>query len=445
MNKVDILLGLQWGDEGKGKIVDVLTSKYNIVARFQGGPNAGHTIEFDGKHVVLRSVPSGVFNENSVNIIGNGVVFDPILFQKEIFDLTEYIPLNLLKRRILLSRTCHVILPFHKIQDKLNEYKKGDTKIGTTGKGIGPTYTDKAARTGIRLGELIDSITEDCFGESIYEKIEVILKNLLSSSGLDINELFQDNYEDCDYRSLIDKELKEFKDSILWIKNTFKVIDTAYYINSALYDNKILAEGAQGTMLDIDHGTYPYVTSSNTTSGGVCTGLGIGPNKVGEVYGIFKAYCTRVGEGPFPTEDFGDDGKKIRDIGHEYGAVTGRERRCGWLDLVELRKACMLNGVTQLIMTKADVLSEFDEIKFCTTYRNNKTGETTVQMPDDLTDWEPDYNVLPGWKGVDLSTISKFEDLPETFKQFIKNIEVITKTSITIVSVGPDRLQTIFR
>lgn len=448
MEKVDVLLGLQWGDEGKGKIVDVLTPNYDIVARFQGGPNAGHTIEFDHKHVVLRSIPSGVFNPDSINIIGNGVVFDPVLFKAEIEELSKYIPINDLKEKILISSGCHVITPFHKLQDKINELKKGANKVGTTGKGIGPTYTDKASRIGVRFGEIIDALNN--LDYNVYFKFENILSNLIESSQ-NYKEALPENFQkyfnkELVYKDLLDIELEEFKEACVWIKQNFGVINTTNYINKAIVNNTtILAEGAQGTMLDIDHGTYPFVTSSNTTSGGVCTGLGIAPNKVGEVYGIFKAYCTRVGAGPFPTEDFGRDGDKIREVGHEFGAVTGRERRCGWLDLVELKYACTINGVTQLIMMKSDVLSDFNFIKVCIAYENKKTGEIHSVMPDDLTDMEPVYRKFVGWKGKDLSKITRYDDLPSEFKNYIEYIEEQTNTKITIISVGPDRTQTIFR
>jgi len=412
MNKVDVLLGLQWGDEGKGKIVDILTPRYDIVARFQGGPNAGHTLEFDGHHVVLRSIPSGIFQCKGVNIIGNGVVFDPVLFKAEVMELTAYMSLEELARKIIISDSCHVITPLHKMQDKIDEMLKGNSKVGTTGKGIGPAYSTKASRIGIRLGDIINDTMK------ANEQLCLIEHNMNGTASA--IEDFKIDPDD------MLKQVAEWMRAVEWIKTAgFIVTNTTLIINETINnDKKVLAEGAQGTMLDIDHGTYPFVTSSNTTCGGVCTGLGIAPNKVGKVYGIFKAYCTRVGAGPFPTEDFTEYGKMMRDRGHEYGAVTGRERRCGWLDLDLLRYSCMINGVTDLIMMKADVLSDFDEIKVFV---------------------DGEYKIFASWKSDDLKNASTYDELPETFKQYVKFIETVVEVPVTVISTGPDRTETIIR
>ncbi|MCM1032190.1 MAG: adenylosuccinate synthase [Odoribacter sp.] len=422
--KVDILLGLQWGDEGKGKVVDVLTPRYDIVARFQGGPNAGHTLEFDGRKVVLRSIPSGVFQGN-VNLIGNGVVLDPVLFSAE---AQELIDTGTDLRKILkISRKAHLILPTHRLLDAAAEAAKGDGKIGTTGKGIGPTYTDKISRAGLRVGDIEAPDFSQHLDKAINRHIEAI--KALGGS-VDPTEL----------KHLLDLWLK----AIDYIK-TFDLVDSEHYLNKALMaGNKILCEGAQGTMLDVDFGSYPFVTSSNTISAGACTGLGVAPGKIGDVYGIFKAYCTRVGSGPFPTELFDEDGKRMRDIGHEYGAVTGRERRCGWIDLVALRYAVMINGVTKLIMMKSDVLDGFDTIKACTAYDIN--GTTTPDFPFSLDTPghipTPVYTELPGWK-TDLTKVSSETEFPREFSDYIKFIEKQLGVPVTIVSVGPDRNQTI--
>ncbi|MBD5308016.1 MAG: adenylosuccinate synthase [Bacteroides sp.] len=420
--KVDVLLGLQWGDEGKGKVVDVLTPRYDVVARFQGGPNAGHTLEFEGKKYVLRSIPSGVFQNGRTNIIGNGVVLDPVLFKEEA-EALEASGVDL-RRLLKLSKKAHLILPTHRLLDAANERAKGAGKIGTTGKGIGPTYTDKTSRNGVRLG---DSLLPD-----FKERYDAARNRHLAQLAV--------LGETPDLTELENKWLE----AIEYIQ-TYQIIDSENEINSLLKEGKsVLCEGAQGTMLDVDFGSYPYVTSSNTVTAGACTGLGVAPNKIGDVYGIFKAYCTRVGSGPFPTELFDETGKKIRDLGHEYGAVTGRERRCGWIDLVALKYAIMINGVTKLIMMKSDVLDDFDEIKACTAYRIN--GELTDKMPYSLEamELEPVYTTLPGWK-TDMTHMKSEEDFPENFKNYISFLEKELETPIVIVSIGPDRAQTIER
>ncbi|MBD5312816.1 MAG: adenylosuccinate synthase [Bacteroides sp.] len=419
--KVDVLLGLQWGDEGKGKVVDVLTPRYDAVARFQGGPNAGHTLEFEGKKYVLRSIPSGIFQHGQINIIGNGVVLDPVLFKQEAEEL-EKSGVDL--RSILkISKKVHLITPTHRLLDAANEKAKGGKKIGTTGKGIGPTYTDKISRNGLRLGDVFHNFNEKY--------------SALRQRHLDQLESLGSKPENLD-------ELEEkWMDAIEYLKG-FGIVDSEFLINSLLAQGKsVLCEGAQGTLLDIDFGSYPFVTSSNTISAGACSGLGVAPNKIGEVFGIFKAYCTRVGSGPFPTELFDATGKRIRDLGHEYGAVTGRERRCGWIDLVALRYAIMLNGVTQLIMMKSDVLDDFDEIKACVAYKIK--GVETTQFPFSIDeDIEPVYVTLPGWK-TDMTKMQSEDEFPENFKNYIAFLEKELATPITIVSIGPDRKQTIVR
>lgn len=417
--KADVLLGLQWGDEGKGKVVDVLTPDYNIVARFQGGPNAGHTLEFDGKKYVLRSIPSGIFQADTINIIGNGVVLDPVLFKEEA-EALEASGVDI-KKILKISKKAHLIMPTHRMLDAANEKVKGGAKIGTTGKGIGPTYTDKISRNGLRLGDILHDF------EKKYSSARDRHLEMLRAMG-----------ENPDISDLEAKWL----DAIDYIRQ-FDIIDSEHYINKQLKDGvKVLCEGAQGTMLDIDFGSYPFVTSSNTISAGACTGLGLAPSRIGDVYGIFKAYCTRVGSGPFPTELFDETGKTIRDLGHEYGAVTGRERRCGWIDLVALKYAIMLNGVTKLIMMKSDVLDGFDEIKACVAYEIN--GETVNEFPFSIEEDEikPVYVTLPGWK-TSLTEISSKEEFPQAFKDYLQFLEEQLQTPIVIVSVGPDRTQTI--
>lgn len=420
--KVDVLLGLQWGDEGKGKVVDVLTPRYDVVARFQGGPNAGHTLEFEGKKYVLRSIPSGIFQHGQINVIGNGVVLDPVLFAEEAKALEES-GVNL--RKVLkISKKVHLILPTHRLLDAAQERAKGGAKIGTTGKGIGPTYTDKVSRNGLRLGDVLHNFTAK------YEAARARHIARLRSLGAEPQNL---------------EELEaKWMEALEYIK-TFDIVDSEYLINGYLTEGKsVLCEGAQGTLLDVDFGSYPFVTSSNTITAGACAGLGVAPNKIGEVYGIFKAYCTRVGSGPFPTELHDETGKKIRDLGHEYGAVTGRERRCGWIDLVALRYAIMINGVTQLIMMKSDVLDNFATIKACTAYKIN--GEETDLFPFDIdsVDIEPVYTELPGWQ-TDLTKMQSEEEFPEAFSSYIRFLEEQLRTPITIVSIGPDRCQTIVR
>ena len=418
--KVDVLLGLQWGDEGKGKVVDVLTPRYDVVARFQGGPNAGHTLEFEGQKYVLRSIPSGIFQGDKVNIIGNGVVLDPLLFKGEAVALEA--SGHPLKERLHISKKAHLIMPTHRVLDAAYEAAKGDAKVGTTGKGIGPTYTDKVSRNGLRVGDIL------CNFEQKYAaakaRHELILKSM--NFEYDITELE-----------------KEWLDAINYLRE-FHLVDSEHEINGLLREGKsVLCEGAQGTLLDVDFGSYPFVTSSNTICAGACTGLGIGPNKIGNVYGIMKAYCTRVGSGPFPTELFDETGKTIRDLGHEYGAVTGRERRCGWIDLVALKYAIMVNGVTHLIMMKSDVLDGFDTIKACVAY--NVNGEEVDYFPYDITEGvEPIYVELPGWK-TDMTKMTSEDEFPEEFNAYVTFLEEQLETPIKIISVGPDRAQTIER
>lgn len=431
MKKADILLGLQWGDEGKGKMVDVLTPKYDIVARFQGGPNAGHTLEFEGQKYVLRSIPSGIFQGGKVNLIGNGVVLDPILFQKEAEELAQ--SGHNLKERLIISKKAQLILPTHRLLDQANEVAKGMAKIGTTGKGIGPTYTDKISRNGLRVGDIFENFTEK-YAQARNRHIEMM--NSLNASAVSKGgtTISLDGLEALE---------KEWMLGIDYLRQ-FRFVDSEHYVNKALADNRtILCEGAQGSLLDVDFGSYPFVTSSNTISAGACTGLGLAPSRIGEVYGIFKAYCTRVGSGPFPTELFDETGKKMRDIGHEYGAVTGRERRCGWIDLVALRYTIMLNGVTQLIMMKSDVLDTFPVVKACVAYRIK--GEQIYDFPFSIDkDVEPVYQELPGWQ-TDLTHCDKQEDLPEAFVNYVNFLERELATPIKIISVGPDRNATIWR
>jgi adenylosuccinate synthase len=419
--KADILLGLQWGDEGKGKIVDVLTPEYEIIARFQGGPNAGHTLEFEGKKYVLRSIPSGIFQGDKINVIGNGVVLDPALFKNEVSLLEE--SGHKLTDRLLISKKAHLILPTHRFLDACNEANKGDSKIGTTGKGIGPAYTEKVSRNGLRVGDLLSNFEEK------YSQIKKQHLITLKHYNFDISELEEIEKE---WFAGVEK-LKEFK-----------FIDSEHFINNALKNNKkILAEGAQGTMLDIDFGSYPYVTSSNTISAGASTGLGIAPSGIGEVYGIFKAYCTRVGSGPFPTELFDETGDKMRTQGFEFGSVTGRPRRCGWIDLVALRYAIMINGVTQLIMMKSDVLDNFETIKACVAY--NVDGKETEEFPYEIdSSLQPMYVELPGWN-TDMTKMQSENEFPEEFNNYLAFLEQELNVPIKIVSVGPDRSQTIVR
>ena len=419
-NKVDVLLGLQWGDEGKGKVVDVLTPKYDLVARFQGGPNAGHTLEFGGEKYVLRSIPSGIFQGGKMNIIGNGVVLDPLLFKQEAESLAA--SGHDLKKQLCISKKAHLILPTHRMLDAAYEAAKGAGKIGTTGKGIGPTYTDKVSRNGIRVGDILLNFSEKY--AVAKAKHETVLRCL--------------NYE-YDIKQLE----AEWFEAIEYLKG-FQLIDSEHVINNLLKEGKsVLAEGAQGTMLDVDFGSYPFVTSSNTICAGACTGLGIGPNKIGDVFGIFKAYCTRVGAGPFPTELEDATGDLMCERGHEFGSVTGRKRRCGWIDLVALRYAVMVNGVTQLIMMKSDVLDTFDTIRACVAYKIN--GVETEEFPFDICDGvEPVYAELPGWN-TDMTRMTSEDDFPEEFNAYLTFLEEELGVPVKIVSVGPDREQTIIR
>ncbi|MDR0651148.1 MAG: adenylosuccinate synthase [Candidatus Peribacteria bacterium] len=428
MSKINVLLGLQWGDEGKGKIVDVLTPKYDIVARFQGGPNAGHTITYNGQTYILRLVPSGIL-QGSLNIIGNGVVIDPILLWEEIKELEgKGVAWTDLTKNLLISEKAHLILPTHRLLDAANEAAKGEGKIGTTGKGIGPSYTDKVSRTGLRMGEVLQPNFQSKYLD-VKEKHKELLRSLdytYDATALKALEILWSNALGC-------------------LRCNFPIVNTEYLLNDALKaGKKILAEGAQGTLLDVCFGSYPYVTSSNTIAGGVCIGLGIPPSSIGEVYGIFKAYSTRVGAGPFPTELQNEVGEEIGRRGAEFGAVTGRKRRCGWIDLVALKYAIMINGVTQLIMMKSDVLDAFDEIKACVAYEIN--GKQTEQFPLDIDAQSitPVYEVLSGWE-TDLTKMQSEEEFPEEFKNYILFLENQLGVQIKIVSVGPDREATIFR
>ena len=421
--KVDVLLGLQWGDEGKGKIVDVFTPKYDIIARFQGGPNAGHTLEFEGIKHVLHTIPSGIFRENVINLVGNGVVIDPIIFKGE---LEKLAPFNIdFKKRLFISKKAHLILPTHKLLDAASETLKGKNKIGSTLKGIGPTYMDKTGRNGLRVGDL--------YSPNFKEKYQNLMDKHIG---------ILSHYDDFEY-DLTSLE-KEWMDSLEVIKS-LDAVDSEHFLNTAILSGKkILAEGAQGTMLDIDFGTYPFVTSSNTVTAGTCTGLGIAPNKIGEVIGIFKAYCTRVGSGPFPTELLDEVGEQIRQEGREFGSTTGRPRRCGWIDLVQLKYAIMVNGVTELSMMKADILSIFDSIKICTHYEID--GHKVTEFPYDVNDVDlvPIYIEMAGWKE-DLTKLRRYEDAPQELKNYVLYLEKELNVPITLVSVGPDREQTLLK
>ena len=418
--KVDVLLGLQWGDEGKGKVVDVLTPEYSVITRFQGGPNAGHTLVFNGEKYVLRSIPSGIFQGGKINIIGNGVVLDPILFKQEAVALAE--SGHDLKSRLYISKKAHLIMPTHRMLDAAYEAAKGDAKIGTTGKGIGPTYTDKVSRNGLRVGDILENFDQK------YAKAKAKHEQILKSLNFEYN---------------IDALEQEFFEALEYLKE-FKLIDSEHVINNLLKEGKsMLAEGAQGTLLDVDFGSYPFVTSSNTVCAGACTGMGIAPTKIGKVYGIFKAYCTRVGSGPFPTELFDETGEIICTLGHEFGSVTGRKRRCGWIDLVALKYAIMIDGVTDLIMMKSDVLDSFKTIKACVAYKMN--GEIVTEFPFSIEeDIEPIYKELPGWN-CDMTKMQSEDEFPVEFKNYIKFLEEELEVPIKIVSVGPDRAQTIVR
>lgn len=420
---IDVLLGLQWGDEGKGKMADFLTSKYDLVARFQGGPNAGHSLEFNGKKHVLNTIPSGIFHENCTNLIGNGVVIDPVRLRDEINRTIE--AGADVKGNLLISENAHLILPTHRVLDAASENAKGDAKIGSTLRGIGPTYRDKIGRSGLRVGDIATPTFKEKYKAAVERHIALI-----------------EHYNYTDY-DLAELESEFF--SALEYLATFKTVKSEYFINEEIgKGTKILAEGAQGSLLDVDFGSYPYVTSSNTIAGGATIGLGISPRVIDGVKGIFKAYCTRVGNGPFPTELKDEDGQRLRDIGHEYGATTGRPRATGWLDMVALKYAVMLNGITELYMMKADVLSGFDKVKVCTAYRID--GELTTEMPFAINDVtiEPVYQEFDGWDE-DLTVCRSWDSLPETFQKFILEVEKMAGAPINIISVGPDREQTIIR
>ena len=421
---VDLLLGLQWGDEGKGKIVDVLTHSYDIIARFQGGPNTGHTLEFDNNKHVLHTIPSGIFHSKAVNLIGNGVVIDPIIFIKEIEDLMPYnIDFN---KKLMISKKAHLIIPTHRILDAASEVSKGKAKIGSTLKGIGPTYMDKTGRNGIRVGDILDSNWKEKY-KRLKKKHLDLIKSYNVSTEFDLEDL-ELNFFRCTER----------------LRN-FKIIDSEQYLFEAQkYGKKILAEGAQGSLLDIDFGTYPFVTSSTTTAAGACTGLGIAPNKIKDVFGIFKAYATRVGSGPFPTELHNNIGSTMAKIGNEFGSTTGRPRRCGWLDLVALKYSIQINGVTQLMMMKSDVLSGFDKVKICTAYKIDNREINYFPYKIDSGQIKAIYKEFPGWEE-DLSSMTDANDFPKNFNNYINYLEKELETPIKIVSVGPNRKQTIFR
>lgn len=421
MSKVDVLLGLQWGDEGKGKIVDVLTPKYDIIGRFQGGPNAGHTLEFDGIKHVLHTIPSGIFRKDTLNIVGNGVVIDPVVFQREIENLAKF---NLpIKETLLISNKAHLILPTHRLLDAASEQAKGNSKIGSTLKGIGPTYMDKTGRNGIRVG--------DIFTPTFKEKYD----NLVAK-----HRGMLDHYEGFEYN--VEELEAAFFEGIELLKS-LTTIDSEHYINKAMKEGKtVLAEGAQGTLLDIDFGSYPFVTSSNTITAGTCTGLGVAPTKIGDVIGVFKAYCTRVGSGPFPTELHDEVGEEIRRAGGEFGATTGRPRRCGWIDIPALKYAIMINGASELSMMKSDVLDGFDEIKVCTHYIID--GKKVDYLPFDITDIEiePVYKSFKGWN-TDTTKLTSYDDAPKELKDYVTYLEEQLEVPILTVSVGPDRSQTL--
>jgi len=420
--KVDVVLGLQWGDEGKGKIVDVLTPKYDVVARFQGGPNAGHSLEFGGNKYVLNTIPSGIFHEHCINIIGNGVVVDPVQLKKEI-EKAETTGIDI-RKNLFISEKAHVILPTHRLVDAASEAYKGIHKVGSTLRGISPTYQDKIGRSGLRIGDLIGNQFK-----SKYDTAVANHKKLLDS--------LNHEYTLADYEPA-------FFEAVEYLKQ-FKIINTEYYINKLITDGKkVLAEGAQGALLDIDFGSYPFVTSSNTITGGACSGLGLAPQKIDKVFGIFKAYCTRVGNGPFPTEQNNETGELLRKLGHEFGATTGRPRRTGWLDLPTLKYAIMLNGVTDLICTKSDVLSGFDQVNVCDSYEINGklTNELPFNMDDELI--KPQYKSFPGWIG-NLSVMKQYNELPETFRNYMEYVEKQIQVPVSIISVGPDREETIVK
>ena len=419
--RVDVVLGLQWGDEGKGKIVDVLAERYNIIARFQGGPNAGHSIQYGDKSFVLHSVPSGIFRDGTDNLIGNGVVLDPIIFKKECTELEKTgVPV---RERIRISKKAHLITPTHRIIDAASEASKGKSKIGSTLKGIGPAYMDKTGRNGLRVGDILAPDFQTRF-DNLKKKHIAFLKQF-------------------DYAYDPDMDVKEWMEAVDYLR-TFDLVDGEYYINARLNSGEsVLAEGAQGSMLDVDFGSYPFVTSSTTTCSGACLGLGVAPATIGNVYGIFKAYCTRVGSGPFPTELFDETGEELRRQGHEFGATTGRPRRTGWLDLVALKYAVMLNGVTELIMMKADVMDSFDTLKVAVGYEVNGKRQDSVPY-DTYAEVIPVYKEFKGWKR-SLSNIQDYNELPAEFKEYISFIEHETGVPVTVISLGPDRAETVFR
>lgn len=430
MSKVDVLLGLQWGDEGKGKVVDVLTPEYDVIARFQGGPNAGHTLEFNGIKHVLHIIPSGIFHESKINVIGNGVLIEPRIFAQEVQALKEK-GVDATKN-LYISKKAHLILPSHRMLDAANEKDKGNAKIGSTLKGIGPAYTDKIARTGIRVGDIM----EFDFKEH-YELLKVQHLQTAHTLKFDVDSFRIDNMS-------MDEYEREWMASLEVLKQ-FKFVNSEYFINKCLDEGKkVLAEGAQGSMLDIDFGSYPFVTSSSTITAGVCSGLGVAPSRIGRVMGITKAYCTRVGAGPFPTELFDETGERLCQLGHEYGATTGRSRRCGWIDIPALKYACMLNGVTDLFVTKPDVMNDFDEIKMCTHYEIE--GEKTDELPYEFNAVEikPVYVSYPGWKQ-ELSGSKKYTDLPARLQEYLYAIEKITGVNIMAVSISPDRKDVLFK
>ena len=423
MTQVDVLLGLQWGDEGKGKIVDVLSPKYDLIARFQGGPNAGHTLEFDGKKFVLNTIPSGIFNEKTMNLIGNGVVIDPIILKRELDNLKKAGHDPVADGKLVIARKAHLILPTHQLLDAANEARMGKNKIGSTLKGIGPTYMDKTGRNGLRVGDTTLPDFKERYAKLVEKHTEIL-----------------SHYEGFEYE-LGEKEASFFE-AIEFLKS-IPHVDSEHFVNGYLKEGKaVLAEGAQGTLLDVDFGSYPFVTSSNTTTAGACTGLGIAPNKVGAVYGIFKAYCTRVGGGPFPTELDNEVGENLRALGHEFGATTGRARRCGWIDLPALKYAIMLNGVTELIMMKADVLDTFETIYACTHYEYN--GETIDYMPYDIISIEPKpvLKAIDGW-ATDVTKITSVDQIPAKLNDYIAFLEKELEVPIKFLSVGPDRAQTL--
>lgn len=430
-NKIDVLLGLQWGDEGKGKIVDVFTPEYDIIARFQGGPNAGHTLEFNGNKHVLHTIPSGIFHKNTINLIGNGVIIDLFILKKELDSILKYGAEP--EKNLFVSKKAHLILPTHRILDAVYEASKGENKIGSTLKGIGPTYTDKISRIGLRVGDLLSENFIEKYNNLKEKHIEIIKSyNPSWRQEIKLDNIDFETYEDRWFASVED------------LKN-LNLVDNEHFINQKLKEGKsVLAEGAQGTLLDVDFGSYPFVTSSNTITSSVCNGLGVAPNKIGKVFGVFKAYCTRVGSGPFPSELNDDDGQKLRDNGNEYGSTTGRPRRCGWLDLPALNYAIMLNGVTDLIITKADVMDDFNEIKVCTEYEIN--GKKFDYLPFELQDENISvkYDKISAWQQ-DITKITDVSDLPENYLKYIEYIENKTNTKISVLSLGPDRQQTLIR